>query len=313
MTQDNHNNEASVSVNEPEKNNDGAIESVLLSCDHEEILKECAALIVYISRHGNILTDKATDAGGTTQKEIDEVKQDYKMLIEGVMTCNSANATSDDWQKLMMAYTGVTRFTFAREGVNGRSVLDTLGGKMRIFQTESKKPRRWWQLRLPRWLSCSLKPQHKPMCYVILFLVAALALELLMGWAGREKAPDDLEGYLKYQYYIVIDLAHLLVPAFWGAIGACVYLMKRISDRLGKLAYEQSRQQGNGARILLGAILAVVMVEIIFSTESQSLTADDANLGPMALAFAVGLSIKPIYAAFEIMVEGVAKRFQTKK
>lgn len=151
------------------------------------------------------------------------------------------------------------------------------------------------------------------MCYVILFLVAALALELLMGWAGREKAPDDLEGYLKYQYYIVIDLAHLLVPAFWGAIGACVYLMKRISDRLGKLAYEQSRQQGNGARILLGAILAVVMVEIIFSTESQSLTADDANLGPMALAFAVGLSIKPIYAAFEIMVEGVAKRFQTKK
>ena len=235
------------------------------------------------------------------------------MLIKGVMTCNSPQATSEDWQTLVMAYTQVTCFTFEQEGVNGRSVLDTLGGKMRIFQTESKKPQRWWRLRLSSWLSCLLKPQHKPLRYVIFFLIAAMALELLTGWAGREKAPEELEGYFKIQYYVVIDLAHLLVPAFWGAIGACVYLMKRISDKLGKLAYEQSRQQGNGARILLGAILAVVMVEIIFSTQSQSMTAGDANLGPMALAFAVGLSIKPIYSAFETMVEGVAQRFKTKK
>ena len=65
MTQDNHNNEASVSGNEPEKNNGGAIESVLLSCNREEILKECAALVVYISRHGDVLTNKADDKGGT--------------------------------------------------------------------------------------------------------------------------------------------------------------------------------------------------------------------------------------------------------
>lgn len=313
MTLDNHNNDVSVSGNQPDKNNDDAIESVLLSCNREEILKECAALIVYISRHGDALTNKATDKGGPSQQKINEVKQAYEMLIEGVMKCNNTKATPDDWQKLVMAYTNVTRFTFAREGVNGRSVLDTLGGKMWIFQTESKKPQRWWRLRLPRWLFCSLKPQHKPMCYVILFLLAALALELLKNWAGRVSDPNILTGFYKLLYYCVIDLAHLMVPAFWGAIGACVYLMKRISDKLGKLAYEQSRQQGNGARILLGAILAVVMVEIIFSTQSQSMVAGDTNLGPMALAFGVGLSIKPIYAAFETMVEGVAQRFQTKK
>ena len=105
----------------------------------------------------------------------------------------------------------------------------------------------------------------------------------------------------------------MLVPAVWGAVGACVYMLKRISDKLGKLAYEQFRQLGNEASILLGVILAVVMVDIIISTQSQFIAADDVNMGPMVLAFAIGLSIKPIYAAFEIMLKGGTERFQIRK
>ena len=325
--------------NEPEESNGDTAVSALLACNHEEILKECAALIVYISRHGNVLPDNEfnnkesneaqyelnqdeTDPDGTDTRETNGgdtdrankvINKAYGRLIEGMMKCNSPQATSEDWQTLVMAYTRVTRFTYEQEGVNGRSVLDTLGGNMRIFQTESKKPKRWWQFRIIRWLSCLLKKQNRPLLYGGILLFAAFVLQLLIGWAGRVTDPNTLTTFCKFVYYCVIDTAHLLMPALWGAVGACVYLMKRISDRLGKLAYEQSRQQGNEARILLGAILAVVTVEIIFSTQSQSMAADDANLGPMALAFAVGLSIKPIYAAFEALVEGMAERFETNK
>lgn len=294
--------------NEPEENNDDTAVSTLLACNHEEILKECTALIVYISRHGDVLLDNEGNALDT------ELNDAYKKLIDGVMKCNSDKAASKDWQALVNAYTEVTRFTYKKKGVNGRSVLDTLGGTMRIFQTETEKPqRRWRRLPLPRWSSCSLKPQHKPMCYALIFLLMALLLELLTGWSGRISDPDQLAGSRRHLYNSIIDLAHILVPALWGAIGACVFLMKRISDKLGMLAYEQSRQKGIETRILLGAILAVVAVEMMFPTHSQDLAVGEANLGPTGLAFIVGLSIKPIYGAFETLAQGIAERLSPKK
>ena len=288
-------------------------EPSVLAFNREEILKECAALIVYISRHGDVLPDKATDEAEISQKEIDEVKKAYEALIKGVMTCNRPEATSDNWQALVMAYTQVTRFTYAHKGVNGRSVLDTLGGTMQIFQAETEKPQRGRSLSGLLGLSRSPKRQNRLMWYAGTFLFFALVLELLTGWSGRIDDPSKLVGFWKHLYNATIDLAHILVPASWGAIGACVFLMKRISDKLGILAYEQSRQKGVETRILLGAILAVVMVEMIFPMHSQNLAVGDVNLGPMGLAFIVGLSIKPIYAAFETLVQGLAERFSPKK
>lgn len=299
--------EATNSGIEQGQDQDDAMGSVFLTCNREEILKECTALIVYISRHGDVLLDDDGNA------PVQELKDAYERLIDGVMKCNNPDPTAEDWQTLINAYTEVTRYTYAKKGVNGRSVLDTLGGTMRVFQTETEKPQGRWQLRLPRWLSSSLKPQHKPMCYAIIFLLVALLLELLTGWSGRIDDPGKLEGVQKHLYNAIIDLAHILVPAFWGAIGSCVYLMKRISDKLGMLAYEQSRQKGIETRILLGAILAVVVVELMFPSHAQDLAMGEVNLGPMAVAFAVGLSIKPIYAAFETLVQGLAERFSPKK
>ena len=295
------------------KNQDDATGSSLLAFNRGEILKECAALIVYISRHGDVLNDEATDKAEAGQPEIDEINQAYDALIKGVMTCNRSEATSDEWQALVKAYTQVTRFTYAHKGVNGRSVLDTLGGTMQIFHAEMEKPQRRRSLFGLSRLSFTPKRQNRLMWYAGVFLFFALLLELLTGWSGRIDDPGKLAGFWRHLYNATIDLAHILVPAFWGAIGACVFLMKRISDKLGILAYEQSRQKGVETRILLGAILAVVMVEMIFPMHSQNLAVGDVNLGPMGLAFIVGLSIKPIYAAFETLVQGLAERFSPKK
>ena len=290
------------------KDHDETEDSLIFSCNREEILKECIALIVYISRHGDVLPDNETDQG---DKGINKA---YEELVEGVIKCNSTKAGADDWQALVMAYTKVTRFTYAQQGVNGRSVLDTLGGAIRILDlVETGESRHSRKCLCLSWLSCIMKRKHLPLFYTGVLLITALVLQLCTGWTGRVSDPETLTGYWKKLLHdCVIDLAPILVPAVWGAIGACVYLMKRISDKLGKLAYEQSRQQGNGARILLGAILAVIVVELIFPDQSATMAVEDVNLRPIAVAFVTGLSIKPIYTAFETLVDGLAQRFSTK-
>ena len=55
----------------------------------------------------------------------------------------------------------------------------------------------------------------------------------------------------------------LLVPLAWGALGTCAFLMKQLSDRLSAFAYEEARARGMEARIFLGAILALIVVECI--------------------------------------------------
>ena len=98
-------------------------------------------------------------------------------------------------------------------------------------------------------------------------------------------------------------LAPLLFPALWGGIGACTFLMKRLSDKLFELSYEESRQRGELVRVVLGAVIGVVATQLF--TEFSS---DTSRLPVMTTAFVAGLGVKPVYAAFESLIEGLAQR-----
>lgn len=140
----------------------------------------------------------------------------------------------------------------------------------------------------------------------------------------------------------------LLLSAVWGGLGACVFLAKRISDRLAGMAYEDARMRGDGIRVFLGAMLGVVAVGLFFPefdgsevvlTENLASLADQLRLvreavvpageqvppldapgrgdtgvpfgvAPATLAFLAGLGVKPVYAAFESLSEALASRFK---
>lgn len=81
--------------------------------------------------------------------------------------------------------------------------------------------------------------------------------------------------------------------------------MKRLSDKLFELSYEESRQRGEVVRFVLGSVIGVVATQLF--TEFSS---DGSGLHVMTAAFVAGLGVKPVYAAFESLIEGLARRLE---
>ena len=238
-----------------------------------QLKDECQALIRYIARHGDVLNDN------------DELEQAYKELVAAV--------ASKDCAAMHMSYAAVTRHTQAIAGVSGRSILDT-------WETEEPAEGQGRRRRL--------QAHRRPLRLGFWFFVAALGLQAVAGIAGRVSDPDALSSVVYVGYGLVSDLFPLLLAAVWGGIGSCIFLVKKLSDRLSSLTYERSRQKGDKARIAVGALLGVAVVELFFSDYGRNLMSGEMDFGPNLAALLAGLAVKPVYGAFEALAEALAQR-----
>jgi hypothetical protein len=84
----------------------------------------------------------------------------------------------------------------------------------------------------------------------------------------------------------------------WGALGATVFLIKTLSDKVSDFCYEEKRLSGTAARIFLGAVFGLLIV--------KGFGAQSGTLPQIAVAFLAGLGTKAVYAAIEALVNGVA-------
>ena len=144
----------------------------------------------------------------------------------------------------------------------------------------------------------------------VCLFVLVLILELLMDWAARMSDPATLTGHKAFAYALVGTLSTFLVPAAWGGLGACVFLAKRISDKLFEMAYEEARMRGDLTRVFLGAMLGVVVVVLFFPSFGEQTLLGESGWAPGMAAFIAGLGVKPVYAAFESLSEELARRFK---
>jgi hypothetical protein len=102
-----------------------------------------------------------------------------------------------------------------------------------------------------------------------------------------------------------------LNPFFWGAVGSCVFLMKRMSDLAAAGSFDSRRLQGHGARIFLGAAFAGIVVNgfgLHGVPEVAGAASEMINLTSAGVAFLCGLGVKVIYGAFERFVEAAHQR-----
>lgn len=236
-----------------------------------ELRQECEALIRYIARHGNLF-DRSS-----------ELEAAYKALVDA--------AVGDDEKAMQNAYADATRHTQALAQVSGRSILDT------------------WETAAPRSLTGKLRKSHRrPLAFGVALFVIALLLQTGVGFAGRVADPSSLGGFASLLYWLAKDLSALLLAAVWGGIGSCIFLMKKLSDRLSAMSYEKSRQKGDMARITVGAFLGVAVVELFFSEFAENLMAGELDFGPNLAALLAGLAVKPVYGAFETLAEALAER-----
>ena len=247
--------------------------------DLDDLIAEARALALYVSRHGDALSD-----------DKDKLHENLLVAIRTVID----EPSTKGWQDLMAAYAKVTAVTYKERGVNGRTILDTNLAPNTSF-----------------WRSGS--PKDRPIRIGVLFFVLALLLELLMNWSGGVSDATTLGWIVSLGYLIGTTLSDILSPALWGGLGACIFLTKRISDKLFELAYEESRMRGDVTRIFLGSMLGVVAVALMFPDFTERVVLGEASLGPATVAFVAGLGVKPVYAAFELLSEELARRFSGKR
>ena len=271
-----------------------------LPCE-KELLQECEALILYVARHGDVLKEEG--------KADDEAFAAYDGLVAAVNQ-------KDDWVNLRKSYARVTARTRAAKGISGRSVFDTLR-----FGTADPNLN-WWQkclcyLQKLNPFSSSHGPR-RPIAIGLFAFLLALGLQAAVGWAGRINDPSDpsqeLGLCLLVCYWLIKDLAPLLLAGLWGGIGSCIFLMKKLTDRLSDMTYEQSRQKGDLARIFVGAFLGIAAVEIFLDEDlGEAMMVGDVNLTPNLIALAAGVATKTVYGLLEALIEGIAERVSPKR
>ena len=247
----------------------------------KSVVAEANALALYIARHGDAILLDQNDAE----------RASYEDLLAAIAAV-STSQSGPDWQRLMTTYARVTAITYEKKGVNGRTILDTCNDRPEaMFSSRIDFLGTW----LARKLRSVFTRRFRPVAIGVTLFLAALAIEVAM---NPTIVPED-----HFWARLTTALAPLLFPALWGGIGACTFLMKRLSDKLFELSYEEARQRGEVVRVVLGAVIAVVATQLFTDFSS-----DTSRLPVMTTAFVAGLGVKPVYAAFESLIEGLAGR-----
>ena len=110
-----------------------------------------------------------------------------------------------------------------------------------------------------------------------------------------------LSAVADFQNYVMDYLS----PFFWGGLGSCVYLLKKLSDRASERTFYSKILHGWGIRILLGAILGSI-VQYLY--DPSSLTDGQIRLDANAVAFLVGVGTKVVYGAIEKTIVTLAEK-----
>ena len=270
-----------------EKANDNDCNRTWNDDEMKELLAEAKALSKYLARHG-----------GEPNKQVNSdnkgsgIGQSHLCLIDAIAEATK-EASVENWKKLSKAYSSVSGATYRKHKISGKSILDTLNSH------EGTIPKKFM-----------------PIIIGVVFFAIALFFEFMVDWISRvPNSGNGLSGICKHIYDVTKSLAPFLIPAIWGAIGACVFLSKRISDRLSTMSYEVNKLHGFGPRIFLGAMLGLITVFLIFDNSDvlKPVSSDEVKTGAIVVAFVAGLSVKPIYQGFESLSENIAKVFNLNK
>ena len=164
----------------------------------------------------------------------------------------------------------------ATKPVNGRTLLETERGSWFFWQISS---------------------------LILLLVATGVGSDILASWMDAQPEPEE-----GWRTWVFATQRHILEPAaplVWGALGASVYLGKRVYDTAQMQYFDPQRLKGWWLRVILGAVLAVVVLSI-FSPES--LSGGDLPLAASAVAFLVGLGVKVVYGALESTVQALSSR-----
>lgn len=140
--------------------------------------------------------------------------------------------------------------------------------------------------------------------FYTLFIFSVVLLSEIQGsiYHSAKAAPD---GTGDFSLFIYKYFTSYLNPFLWGALGSCVYLLMKISEKVSTNVFEAARLQGWKARILLGAVIGGIVVNIY---KPESFGMGNVPLSIDALAFFSGIGVKVVYGAFQMVIQSISDK-----
>ncbi len=139
-------------------------------------------------------------------------------------------------------------------------------------------------------------------------LILLIVNAIMKVWFENSMPPAI--GLSRVVYQLQVYGLDVISPFLWGALGSCVYLLKRYADLAEARIFDEDSSQGWATRVLLGAILGGV-VQYIY--DSSAFGSSGMQLDANALGFLSGLGVKVVYGAIEktIAALGEAMNLET--
>jgi hypothetical protein len=243
---------------------------------------EVTALIKFVTERG---LDKDAKITGRLSQAVANLQASTDPKVRTVKT-----------KQVIKLYGELSALTYPTLGVNGKTVLDS--DNIRNCKVEILgvcfKPRAWKEL---AWLIGS-------------FAFAVLTEGMRVYYSAEGSSGGTSAGWVQavLDERTVFDLYQLvlvyLLPFFWGAVGASIYLLRNAADLVANRTFDAQSAQGTAARVVLGGVFGAVIVHLFFDSVPE--TASTFALGPSAAAFLSGLGIRAVYGAFEKVVDTLA-------
>lgn len=231
------------------------------------VICEVEALIKYASERG-------LDSQGVILKPLYAEVQSYKALPKNPEDPATRIAREKQGTEILILYVRLTELTCP---VNGRTLVET----------EEK-----------------FLPAVIPLyAWTGLFLAIVIANEVMKVWSADIVEPE--EGWLLHLINVRRYVLDVCAPFLWGALGSCVWLLKRLSDYAEARTFDRALSQGWMNRILLGAILGGI-VQYLY--DPTLFTSSSFKLGASALGFLTGVGVKVVYGAIEKSIDIVASK-----
>lgn len=188
--------------------------------------------------------------------------------FEHATTDENIDAKERATEEMLFTYTKLTKLL---GGINGRYLLY---GRHLVWHT--------WRF----------------MLLAFIFLVASILTLALGDWVQNEPITDDF-----FLSEVAVHYIRFFTPFCWGALGASVYILKRITDAASENRFDLDKFKGWSTRLSLGAILGGIITYII-----DPATFGEVTLNSTAIAFLTGLSTKVVYGGLQRLIQILADK-----
>jgi hypothetical protein len=100
------------------------------------------------------------------------------------------------------------------------------------------------------------------------------------------------------KFFMVLGFLQAIVPMLFGAIGACTYVLRTISQQILDVTFASTSPIRHSVRVFVGALAG-------FAVGLGVVT--DSGLSTAALAFVAGYAVEPVFATMDSIADKFRK------